>query len=1470
MVLDIKAKLDKDGVFARALKVDVAYHSHHMEFIAARYMKSLSGLESGSQCDITMISSVTGELTPKALLCTADYWVQNMVSQVRFVDAAAKMALGSTASGKGEEMLTTPAVQTFVEIGPHSALKQPIDDILQEIAPTADILYHAAMVRGRPQFQNIMAVVGHLYCRGHSLSIDQLNRPTELSSEPIPTLAAAPEYPFNHTKSYWRESRLSRDGYRFRQFSPLDLLGTPVPDWNPQEARWRRFMKVSQLPWIEDHVINGTAIYPATGMIVMAIEGIRQLAVENQTITGYKLEDIALYKPLLVKEGEDGVETELYLRSLGTPSDREQSWSEFRIFSFDGGSCTEHCRGNIRLDTSDARDDIYTARETEAKLEEFRAELHGMLKRCNRVVDSQDIYHHLSSCGFQYGTAFQALGDVSGNDSTESLASVRVFDPALQDTPKHVQRHIIHPVTLDAAAQLMLVALTKTGKETIPTTVPTRIPKLWVSENGLNCFDAGSVLAHSKASFSGKRKAESRTVIFDASMQRILTVMDVETTTVATEVSPTGSSESPQLCYQFRPYPDIDLLSKEQLQTLSNEARPNRIAPVKYFEALELAQISMMSDAAGELNEQRVKDAKPHIRLYINWMKSKLLETSSGYLFQERITKEFHGKEELYQSVVNHNAQGKLFVEIGRNLSGILNGTVDPLRLLFDGDLAQNYYEACSREVMCNEPLINNLQLISRKNPKLRILEIGAGTGAATTTVLEALTRDNGTSQFISYDYTDISPMFFATAKDQFKNHATKMNFRMLDIEYDPITQGYEEGSYDLVVAGCVLHATKNLERSLRRVRSLLKPGGRLILYEVVGNVDRMQIAFGLLPGWWLSEEKERSTGPCISTENWNNLLARTGFSGVDVDIPDFLDPKCHEFSVIFSTAVVSEPVSADQPITLVICNPSPAHYGFAKELKGFLQTNASLNCSISTLQEAITYPAPAESLHLFLTDFDQKLLSNLTSSSFSQLQKFLTSARKLLWVSSGDSGTSNPESSMMEGFTRVLRSEFSSLQLTTLTLDTETKNNQTHCENILKILKNILQNPAMVDLEPEYHTRGNTIHIRRLVDDWSLCDHINATDQPTRLRKQKFGSSVPLMMTIGTPGLLDTLEFVQDSDYERPLHPTELEIEVKATGINFRDCLTALGQIDGKVLGGECAGIVSRVGSQAAASYSVGDRIIACEVNTFRTFTRCVQERVVKIPDNMSFTEAASIPVTFITAYYSFWEVARLQRGESVLIHLGAGGTGQAAIQVAQNIGAVVFTTVGSPKKKQMLMDTYGIPEDHIFYSRNSSFADGVKRRTNGRGVDVVLNSLSGDSMRASWDIMAPFGRFIDIGKKDVMDRAKLPMFNFSRNVSFSVVDVSMLLLERPLVARDSLVKVLNLMEKGDLHVAKPLTVFGVGEAEAAFRSLQSGNSMGKMVVEMRSEDTVKVGNLSAPRTGDRQPLTCWEDKFTQPLVSN
>lgn len=617
-----------------------------------------------------------------------------------------------------------------------------------------------------------------------------------------------------------------------------------------------------------------------------------------------------------------------------------------------------------------------------------------------------------------------------------------------------------------------------------------------------------------------------------------------------------------------------------------------------------------------------------------------------------------------------------------------------------------------------------------------------------------------------------------------------------------------------------------------------------LLGYYPGGGLVRLKNPFSV---WNLANleetEDNQSYGPLISTEDWHTILDRNGFSGTDLVIPDYQDTTCHEISIIISTALDLVPKPSTVPETLIVVADSSIQQDIAHRLQNSLISKGSSRVDILSLQESVSSQDISTKLCVFLTEFGRPFLHSLDAKTFLNLQSVLTSAQGFLWVTSGGGRLlQSPAFRMIDGLARVLRTEQNGVPFVTLALEHTERIQETQIENIVRVFESGVSQ-LIGGCELEYMEKDGILHINRMIEANDLNRDLDAKIKPQQSKIQAFGAGPPLTLSVATPGLLDSLQFLEDRDCAKALAAHEVLIEVKATGVNFMDCLTVLGQIDQRTLGGECAGVV--VQSGAECNLKPGDRVCGCVTDSFGTYVRCNAQLVVKIPSNLSFVEAAALPVIYSTCYHALIELARLQSCETVLIHSGSGGTGQSAIQIAKYIGADIYVTVGSEIKKKLVMDLYDIPEDHIFNSRSTAFAEKIMHMTQGRGVDIILNSLSDERLVASWECIASFGRFIEIGKKDIHSHAKLSMFPFARNVSFCAVDLAAMARERPLVLRKSLQAVMALMESKRLFVPQPLHIYSVSEIEQAFRYMQTGKNTGKSVVKIEKNDLVLVRRL-------------------------
>ncbi|WP_027501588.1 type I polyketide synthase [Rhodococcus sp. UNC363MFTsu5.1] len=436
---------------------------------------------------------------------------------------------------------------------------------------------------------------------------------------------------------------------------------------------------------------------------------------------------------------------------------------------------------------------------------------------------------------------------------------------------------------------------------------------------------------------------------------------------------------------------------------------------------------------------------------------------------------------------------------------------------------------------------------------------------------------------------------------------------------------------------------------------------------------------------------------------------------------------------------------------------------------------------------------------------------------------------RPRLWVITrdaqpvGEHDGQNLEQTALRGLCRVIGHEHPELRI--CHLDTAGGTTPQRVADLLK---------AKGDTD-EVALRGNELFVARLKVS-------PLKDGDRKMRAIRFGHDRYALATRHS-GDLSSLELVASTP--RATASDEIEIQVEALGLNYADVLNAMGlykTVDGSPMpfGFDCAGTVVAVGANVT-SFHVGDRVAAMHPGTFRSFALVPACKANRIPDDVTFEEAAARPSVFATAWYGLHRLSRLSRGERVLIHSATGGVGLAAIAVARHLGAEIYATAGTDAKRQYLRDL-GIP--HVFDSRSPKFADQIRGLTGGEGVDVVLNSLTGAAQRAGLDLLRIGGRFVELGKKDIYADTRIGLFPFRRNISLHSVDLGVLPYEQ---LGDILREVHELLASGTL-TPTPHTTSPLREASTAFRTLASGSHIGKLV-------------LAVPQAGDGEVVVRPED---------
>jgi acyl transferase domain-containing protein/acyl carrier protein len=389
-----------------------------------------------------------------------------------------------------------------------------------------------------------------------------------------------------------------------------------------------------------------------------------------------------------------------------------------------------------------------------------------------------------------------------------------------------------------------------------------------------------------------------------------------------------------------------------------------------------------------------------------------------------------------------------------------------------------------------------------------------------------------------------------------------------------------------------------------------------------------------------------------------------------------------------------------------------------------------------------------------------------------------------------------------------------------------------------------------MVDLSPGPSTRELEAFVAELMssnneDEIAIRDDSRYVQRLSRLSLKTFApeelklvdpTKEPIRLVNTSPGVFDNLKF-QRLDMIDP-GQGQVQIKVSVTGLNFRDVMKAMGiypsdEDDYMLLGDECSGVVNAIGD-GVSNVNIGDEVLALARASFGSYATTKAEFVVLKPAHLSVKDAATIPVAFLTAYYALHRLAEIARGESVLIHAAAGGVGLAAVQLAQRAGAEIFATAGSAEKRSFLT-SIGVRQ--VMDSRSLLFADEVMELTRGKGVDIVLNSLAGESIQKSLACLSSFGRFVEIGKRDIYQNSKLGLRPFKNNLSYFAIDLAKIMHDRPDVIREMLADVVQLFDRRELRPL-PYKTYPLGNVTDAFRDMAQAKHIGKIVVPVPGKD--------------------------------
>jgi malonyl CoA-acyl carrier protein transacylase/SAM-dependent methyltransferase len=1320
--------LEADGLFARKLKVPNAYHSAHMQEFADEYVRLVGTLYAPSeppQSPVVMISSVTGEAVEGRCL-SIDYWAKNLLHPVRFSDALAGLCFSRTTQTQATLRADAAGANVFadvlIEIGPHGALQGAIRDVLAAHAEGVAVAFLPALTRNAPGADVFLNAIGHLHARGYPINVDDVNSSADTTggrgSRPLRILPELPGYQFNHSNRFWYESRLSRN-YRLRKEIRHDLFGAPVPDWDAMAPRFRNFLRISEQPWLRDHIVTDNIILPGVGYVIAVIEAARQLADPNVQLSGFWLRDVNMKRALIVPDTKEGIEVMLNFKPVDESSVGTSAyWRRFQIVSYNptANDWIEHCTGYVGVDhETSAPNPVDQGREARHDTERWHAAFTAAEEQCQSPWDFSKAYERLARIGLNFGPLFQNCSAVRGtfDHGGQTMGTVTVPDVASVMPKGIVSPHLMHPACMDSLMHFALAAIMDaTGKSNLEVAmVPRFIKDIWISA-AMNSEPGHVYRAHSQTRKIAFEKFSTDVVVWDGPTQ------EPRISWSGIEASPLDSAAQSSLgaekmCHEIEWIPHVDMyLEGGDVASFAEMPKPDldsEQAAIEIESRMQLASVLLVLDALEELDGKVPAAAQSHLCRYFEWMKHVESDLQLGKVIGiqasevERLKHDHATKLELYKQVASETAFGELAVRMGGNIVPVLRGETDPLQLMFaeDAILDRVYRRTATLNDLPAQQKAY-LNVLAKNEANLRVLEVGAGTGSSTAQVLDALApmADDGVSIASSvshYMYTDISAAFFEQARQNFEPYANIMEYRVLDAEQDTAKQeSFEVGSYDLIVAQNVVHTTTDLTKTLSNLRQLLKPGGRLLLQEGIRQDYYWSgLSFGQLSGWWNGTESMRQWMPWVSSKQWNEVLEGAGFTGARFELPDSHNEQLHSQSLFVAQNASVDANEAGPTWKNVVLVTLPSYersntQSLVQDIKDKLTENLGFqNIKIISLLE-LEEIEHSQSLCIVLAELERPVIADLSQAEYEGVRKMLIETKSILWVT-GDELLC-PQYGAITGLMRTNRWErdLDDSNLVTLKISEPRPDNTSLSASIRRLCEaQFSLTLPVANMNGEFMLQDGRIWTSRLREairaDKFLQTALHRSEAVPTLARD---AGRPIKLTTTVPGLLEKLEWVTDETYNEPLSDTEVEIEIRAVGLNFRDLMIAMGEHTAYSMGSEAAGIISRVGSKVV-DFAPGDRVVyICgldHVGCMHTYGRLDQSTVAKVPDGLSLEMAAGLPVVYATVIYSLRETARLMTDETILIHAAAGGVGQAAIRYAQHIGAEVYVTLSTTLKRDV-----------------------------------------------------------------------------------------------------------------------------------------------------------------------------------------
>lgn len=1020
--------------------------------------------------DIQFFSSSTGEIIEESAEMKPVYWQTNLTSPVRFDSAIRRI-------------LQRQRNTVFLEIGPHSTLAGPLRQICSEMG--MDCPYIPTMIRNKNCAETMLSAWGQLFQQGICFSFGPLTR----GGSVLPDL---PSYPWDHSASYWYESRLSKD-WRFRKYGYHGLVGLRMAESTTFEPSWRNVLSLEDEPWLYDHKIREDVVFPFGGYAAMAGECIRQL---SGVADGYSLRHVLIQSALVLTDSKP-VEMITALQPHTLTDSLDSDWWDFTISSSSGSTWIRNCKGQVK------------PRQTNiAQCEEFPA--------YPREVSPSRCYAAMKQVGFNYGPEFTKLTKITS--STTKSVSTGEIENSYQEAP-----YVFHPIAIDACLQLILVAMSKgIGRNFGHVAVPTQIDEIEVARSASTMVaKAGKMTASEPPGIDCV--SEGRTCLRARGVY--LTPLDNE--------EDLDSAWDRHAAARLEWAPDFDFFDVASL------FKPPQLNTEETTLQEELTLLCIVETAE---RLQGLETDQWHFQKFRDWIQKQVGRAQNGLYPIVRNCKQLVNLmpsvrrnliEERLKQLPSTGSNAPLVTGTKRildNVEALFTGRADALDVLMQGNELVEIYNALSFGHG------DFVRMLSHAKPNLRVLEVGAGTGATTESILQDLVDKNGFPLYSLYSFTDVSAGFFHQAKERF-SHVSNMEYKVFDINRDPVEQGFEMAYYDLVLVANVVHATPSLCRTLCNLRPLLRPDGHLVLTELCAMVQAPNYIFGILSGWWLGEADDRRDEPYVSVDRWADELKAAGFTGVDTAVFDAEQPYQHCAVIVSQLLPDQDSGSIRKTITIL----------YDQEINEITRTlvaeieSQGIGYSLCKFGDRV----PQSESIISTLDLESPFFQNVSESGFRAFQDFLAQQdhRMILWLTRPSQILcDDPRSAQAIGVARTIRAELNS-SFATLEINPRENN---FGKLVMQVFGKITSTKDDGTLAPdmEYAVDDGVIKIGRY--------HPCSLQSELAQRNSVLATDCAMTLEIMKPGVMQTFQWSRKA-MPRDLGADEVEIQTAAVGLNFK-----------------------------------------------------------------------------------------------------------------------------------------------------------------------------------------------------------------------------------------------------------------------------------------------------------------------------